>query len=75
MLNKNQSKKRNYWKYYAVIPALVAFVFLFQIKVIAQEKESKENTEVVKKKDSADVYKIHKNTTDQDLKEIAEDLK
>jgi len=75
MLNKNQSKKTNYWKYYAVIPALVAFVFLFQIKVIAQEKESKENTEVVKKKDSADIYKIHKNTTDQDLKEIAEDLK
>lgn len=75
MLNKNQSKKVNYWKYYAVIPALVAFVFLFQIKVIAQEKENKEKTEVVEKKDPIDVYKIHKHTTDQDLKEIAEDLK
>lgn len=75
MLNKNQSKKWNYWKYYAIIPALVAFVFLFQIKVIAQEKESKENTGVVKKTDPVDVYKIHKHTTDQDLKEMTEDLK
>lgn len=75
MLNKNQSKKWNYWKYYAIIPALVAFVFLFQIKIIAQEKESKENAEVVEKTDPVDVYKIHKNTTDQDLKEMTQDLK
>lgn len=48
MLNKNQSKKWNSWKYTLVLPALVAFVFLFQIKVIAQEKvEAKpENTDV-----------------------------
>jgi hypothetical protein len=39
MLNKNQSNKRNSWKYAAVIPALIAFVFLFQIQVVAQEKE------------------------------------
>jgi len=73
MLNKNQSKKVNYWKYYAVIPALVAFVLLFQIKVIAQEK--KEVQEVTEKINSVDVYKINKHTTDQDLKEIAEELK
>ena len=75
MLNKNQSKKRNYWKYYAIIPALVAFVLLFQIKTIAQEKERKENQEVTEKKDPVDVYKIQKNTTDQELKEIAEKVK
>ncbi|WP_456315362.1 M56 family metallopeptidase [Pseudomonas shirazensis] len=76
MLNKNQSKKRNYWKYYAVIPALVAFVLLFQIKIIAQEKkEVEEQTEKVEKNVNIDVYKIHKRTTDQDLKEIAQDLK
>jgi len=40
MLNKNQSKKSNSWKYTLVLPALVAFVSLFQIEVIAQEKES-----------------------------------
>lgn len=48
MLNKNQSKKWNSWKYASVFPALVAFVFLFQIEVVAQEKiEAKpENTDV-----------------------------
>ena len=35
MLNQNQSKKWNSWKYITVFPALVAFVFLFQIKVVA----------------------------------------
>ncbi|MBF4516038.1 M56 family metallopeptidase [Flavobacterium sp. ANB] len=79
MLNKNQSKKWNYWKYYAVIPALVAFVLLFQIKVIAQEKkeiEEKIEKEVqVEKKQDIDVYKIRKTTTDQELKTIAEKLK
>jgi hypothetical protein len=38
MLNKNQSNKRNSWKYAVVIPALIAFVLLFQIQVVAQEK-------------------------------------
>ncbi|WP_428232935.1 M56 family metallopeptidase [Flavobacterium sp.] len=75
MLSKNQSKKRNYWKYYAVIPALIAFVLLFQINTIAQQKETKERKEVVEKEDQIDVYKIKKTTTDQELKEIAEKLK
>jgi hypothetical protein len=46
MLNKNQSKKWNSWKYVVIVPALVAFVFLFQIKVLAQEKKqiTKETT-------------------------------
>ncbi|GAA6767477.1 hypothetical protein AAFH68_34260 [Flavobacterium sp. CGRL1] len=39
MLNKNQSKKWNYWKYYAVLPVLALFVLSFQIKTIAQEKK------------------------------------
>lgn len=38
MLNKQQSKKWNFWKYAIVLPLLVAFVFLFQIEVIAQKK-------------------------------------
>jgi hypothetical protein len=78
MLNKNQSKKRNSWKYYVVIPALAAFVFLFQIEVIAKEKRetTKETTKEIAKGDkSIDVYKIKKTTTDQQLKEIAEKLK
>jgi hypothetical protein len=38
MLNKNQSSKRNLWKYAIVVPALVAFFMLFQVNVVAQEK-------------------------------------
>lgn len=41
MLNQNPSRKSNSWKYITVFPALVAFVFLFQIEVVAQEKETK----------------------------------
>lgn len=74
MLNKNQSKKRNSWKFYVVIPALAAFIFLFQIEVIAKEKKQlvKELSGEIK---SMDVYKIKKNSTDAELKEIKEKLK
>jgi hypothetical protein len=41
MLNKNQSKQRNVWKYTVVLPLLVLFMIQFQTKVVAQEKESK----------------------------------
>ncbi|MEO7977251.1 M56 family metallopeptidase [Flavobacterium sp.] len=75
MLNKNQSKKRNYWKYYAVIPALVAFVLLFQIQTIAQERKKVEKEISNKEIKSVDVYKIKKNTTDQELKDFAQNLK
>ncbi|KAF2338094.1 M56 family metallopeptidase [Flavobacterium tistrianum] len=74
MLNKSQSKKRNSWKYYAVIPALAAFVLLFQIEVIAKERPQtlKSASNEIK---SVDVYKIWKNSTDAELKEIKEKLK
>ncbi|RYJ38763.1 Peptidase M56, BlaR1 [Flavobacterium anhuiense] len=76
MLNKNQSKKRNYWKYSAVIPALGAFVLLFQIRTIAQEK--KQNETAVQRdtiKDSDETIKITKNTTDKELNELPGKLK
>ncbi len=76
MLNKNQSNKRNYWKYYAVIPALGAFILLFQIKTIAQEK--KENLATVQNdtiKEEQEIIKITKNTTDQELKDLTSKLK
>ncbi|MBZ4035027.1 TonB-dependent receptor plug domain-containing protein [Flavobacterium sp. 17A] len=73
MLNANQSKKRNSWKYYVVVPALAAFVLLFQIDVVAKEKPqiytSKESN--IK---SVDVYKIGKNSTDSELNEIKSKL-
>lgn len=77
MLNKNQSNKRNFWKYFLILPALASFVFLFQIKVIAQEKKTKKITvfEVKKDAESIDIYKISKNTSDAEINKFAEALK
>lgn len=74
MLNKKQSKKRNSWKFYVIIPALVAFVLLFQVEVIAKERQQilKENSGEIA---SVDIYKVKKNSTDAELKEIKEKLK
>lgn len=74
MLNKNQSRKSNSLKYYAVIPALVAFIFLFQVEVVAKEKNHTIK-ETLKKSKSIDVYKIRKSSTDQELKQIIEKVK
>jgi hypothetical protein len=75
MLNKNQSKKWNSWKYALVLPVLVAFVFLFQIEVIAKEKN--QNPKAIEQSTSQDVevYKIDKNTTDNELKEKRETIR
>ena len=77
MLNKNQSNKRNYWKYSAVIPALGAFVLLFQIRTIAQEKKQAEVATIQRDtvKDTDQTIKITKNTTDKELKELPGQLK
>jgi len=83
MLNKNQSRKRNSWKYYVVIPALTAFVLLFQVEVIAKEKQesikkvSPENEAAVSKEDpnAIHVYKIKKGTTNEELEIITKNLK
>jgi hypothetical protein len=74
MLNKNQSNKRNSWKYAVIIPALVAFVILFQVKVIAQEKEV-EATENKTAYAELTAFSIDKNSTDEEIKNDAEILK
>jgi hypothetical protein len=74
MLNKNQSKKWNSWKYILVLPALIAFVFLFQMEVIAKEKKTnfkKETSNIQSDSDLGDIYKINKSTTDSELQEKA----
>ena len=68
MLNKNQSHKRNSWKYSVVIPALIAFVFLFQIKTIAQEREV---VKVTQNSKSGIYITTDKNTTDAEMKKDA----
>ena len=64
MLNQNQSKKWNSWKYITVFPALIAFVFLFQIEVVAQEKvTSTEENKTQSDKDEIKLIKIDKDLT------------
>jgi len=62
MLNKNQSNKRSIWKYTLILPIVIAFVFLFQIKVVAQEKET--NRSIVD-------FTWTKNSSDQEFREDA----
>ena len=66
MLNKNQSHQRSSWKYVVVIPALITFVFMFQIKVVAQEKSEKNSSNAVSA--IAIGYSIDKNATDEEMK-------
>lgn len=71
MLNKNQSKKSNSWKYFLIIPALIAFMIYFQVKVVAQEKAPGLETLLQK---GAEVV-VDKNSSDADLKREAERVK
>ncbi|TDW51357.1 BlaR1 peptidase M56 [Flavobacterium sp. 270] len=75
MLNKNQSKNRNYWKYSAIIPALGAFIFLFQMETIAQEKKQSQKEITQNQAKDNDVYKITYSTTDQELTALVKTLK
>jgi hypothetical protein len=74
MLNKNQSQKLNSWKYFLVIPVIVAFIFLFQIKVEAHEKQNS-TQKTTANVASFDGIVINKNTTDSELKEITKTTK
>jgi BlaR1 peptidase M56 len=69
MLNKNQSHKRNSWKYTLVIPALIAFVFLFQINTIAQEKNVTIITQSTENRSGGDVT-FDSKETDESLKSL-----
>jgi hypothetical protein len=74
MLNRNQSKQKNVWKYAVIIPALVAFVAFFQVKVIAQEKEGNIK---ISKTDLVEISEvvITKNSSDQEMKNDCERVK
>ncbi|RAR46979.1 M56 family metallopeptidase [Flavobacterium lacus] len=69
MLNTNPSHKKNSWKYAVVLPVLVAFTLLFQIEIVAQEKENKvkETTYAVSSSYSSI---LTKNTSDREIKEL-----
>lgn len=58
MLQKNRSKKINQWKYALIFPVLIAFVFTFNTKVIAQEKKHTEVKEVVEFKEQSEMKEL-----------------
>lgn len=49
MLNKNQSRKSQLWKYAVVLPVLMLFVMQFQTKVVAQTKKSQPTSSIKEK--------------------------
>jgi len=69
MLNKNQSNKRSSWKYAVIIPALVAFVFLFQVKVVAQERKT--TKQEITNEETPFFIVIDKSTSEKDFKEYS----
>ncbi|WP_396194225.1 M56 family metallopeptidase [Flavobacterium sp.] len=75
MLNTNQSQQKNAWKYSIILPALIGFVMLFQIKTIAQEKIG--NTVLSQTHPNREEVRlvIDKNATDEVLKKEAQKLK
>ena len=74
MLNTNQSQQRNAWKYSLILPVLIGFILLFQIKTIAQEKMGNTVLSQTNPKEEVRLV-IDKNTSDADLKREAQRLK
>ncbi|WP_159802003.1 M56 family metallopeptidase [Flavobacterium sp. MK4S-17] len=71
MLNKKQSRRMNSWKYATVLPALLAFMFFFQLKVTAQEKETEITSNYTEKvKVALEVNKDSKNKELESEKEF-----
>lgn len=71
MLNTNPSNQRKSWKYALILPALSAFMLLFQVETVAQVKE--QLTEETNYKVSSNYSSIlTKNTTDQEIRELEE---
>lgn len=64
MLNKQQSKKRNSWKYAIVLPALAAFMLLFQVRTVAQEKEG--TPKIISEKTKLSI-EVTKDSKDEEL--------
>lgn len=74
MLNKNQSNKRNSWKYAIILPVLIGFIFLFQVKVIAQQKQESVVNKQMHPGDNVRIV-VDKNSSDAEIKKDAANLK
>jgi hypothetical protein len=68
MLHKNQSHKRNAWKYATILPTLVGFMLLFQIETIAQVKENSKVAAYAVEVEFSHI--VTSKTTNSEIKEI-----
>lgn len=68
MLNTNQSRKTNVWKYATILPLLVGFMLLFQIETVAQVKENSKVADYAVEVDFSSV--LTKESSDKDLRGI-----
>jgi beta-lactamase regulating signal transducer with metallopeptidase domain len=66
MLNSNQSNRKNIWKFGIILPFVTAFMLLFQVETIAQEKIIEE-VKTFHDMSSSISSIITKNLTDKDL--------
>jgi TonB-dependent SusC/RagA subfamily outer membrane receptor len=74
MLHKNRSTSKNQWKYALLIPMLIAFIFTFNTKTIAQEKEIVEIKEQEKRKIELVITKDSEEDSLNKLKKAANKL-
>lgn len=72
MLQQKQSQRRNLWKYGIMLPALVAFMLIFQVKTVAQERKVTYSTSQFE-----EAYQVRwdKNTSEAEIKEDIERIK
>ena len=72
MLNKRKSRKRNYAKFGTVLPILVVFVLLFNIKTEARHKIVTQNTTLTQEVEQS--YLITSKTSDIELKAFEKEI-
>ena len=77
MLNTNQSNRKNIWKFGIILPFVTAFMLLFQVEIIAQEKESKtikkeiKVNEIVQNEEFQSIYNSpYESDTKENLKRV-----
>lgn len=71
MLNKSKSNKKQVWKYALIIPMLITFFFMFNIKTIAQYR-IEENIELLQ---DEIVYTITKDHGEEALNDLKREIK
>ncbi len=73
MLQQKQSQRRNLWKYGIMLPALVGFMLIFQVKTVAQERKVTYTTQ----SHFEEMYQVRwdKNTSEAEIKEDIERIK